>query len=146
MKTVVELINPSDAVTFLMDDVKVAGAATMLLGCGAFGLKDKDGKCHVPIMLFRGADGWLEENGIKDLRAFIDANNIAIAEFLETVHYGSFQDREAFKLAISKMTLEKAAEYRAEVNDKRRSSLNNIGGVALKLAQQMRQIAAKQKP
>lgn len=141
MKTY-ELINPSDAITFQGDDLVAAGVAIILLGRGAFGLTDEKGEQAVPLMLFGGIDDWLAKNNIKDMAQYIADNTDAIADFLETVCYGSLDERLAFDEACKRMTPEKAAEHREWWNDRKRSSMNNIGAGALRLAKQLR----KKKP
>lgn len=141
MKRIVELVNPSDAITFEMDDVKVAGVAILFLGRGAYALTDAEGKTVVPLGLFGTNETWLKEQGI-DLDTFILANLIPIAEFLESVCYGHIAEREAFEVACSRMTTAKAAEHRAWWNNKKRTSLNDIGKGALALAKQLRKKSA----
>lgn len=143
MKPVV-LQNPSDAVTFVMDDPIVAGVAVLLLGNGAYGLETEDGSSVVPVMLFGGIDRWCKEKGI-NLDAFIPQNYVPMAEFLDSVCYGSVRDRQECDEACLRMSPDEAAKYRAARNDRRRSSMNNIGKAALQLASQMRK-QAKSKP
>lgn len=140
MKKIVELINPSDAITFEMDDVKVAGVAILILGRGAYGLSDADGDI-VPIMLFGSSEAWLKKEGI-NLEKFIHENCLPMAKFLETVCYGSIDQREAVDVACSRMTPRKSEEHRRWWNDKRRSSLNDVGKGALALAKRFREMAA----
>jgi len=143
MKQIVELQNPSDAITFEMDDVKVAGVAVMFLGNGAYGLEDSSGKTVVPIMLFGTHEKWLKQQGIV-LDDFIPPNMTKMADFLETVCYGHASEREAVEVACARMTPEKAEEHRKWWNDKKRTSLCDIGKAALKLAKQFRKAAAGQ--
>lgn len=142
MKTIVELINPSDAITFEMDDamdnLAIAGVAIILLGQGAYGLEDMEGKTVVPLMLFGGVEKWLEARGIASMKFFVETNAEKIAAFLETICYGSAEEREAVEVACGRMTPEKAEEHRAWWNDKKRSSLNDIGKNALALANALR--------
>lgn len=145
MKIICELTNPSDAITFVVSDPKVAGVAILLLGNGWYGLTDKDGNSIVPLMMFGAHEKWLKDNGITDTNAFIMANAVLMAEFLETVAYGSIAEREALDIAVTRMTPENAAAHREWWNDRKRSSLNNIGAAALKMAKGFRKIAAGQK-
>ncbi len=145
MKKIVELINPSDPVTFEMQDVKVAGVAVLLLGRGAYGLKTADGNDVVPLMLFDGGERWLKKQRIADLDKYLRNRGKNVAAFLDTCAYGSIADREGFDAAIKRMTKEKAAEHRAWWNDKHRGSLNDIGNAAAGLAVRLREIAAGKK-
>lgn len=136
-----ELINPSDAVTFIGDDITVAGVAIMVLGRGRYGLTDDKGEVVVPLMLFGGSEYWLAEHGVDDLDAWLTANYLRVAEFLETCAYGSRLEREAFDQAIARMTPEHAEAHREWWNDRNRSSMNNIGQAAAAYAKTLRKKA-----
>lgn len=137
---VCELTNPSDAVTFIVNDVRIAGVAILMLGRGAYGLTDPEGNTVVPLCLFGSAEAWLKENDIEmdKLSDFIVANKVAIADFLDTCAYGHIAEREAFDRAIGLMSKEAAATHRQWWNDRNRSSLNNIGEGARALAETLR--------
>ena len=137
MKKIVELQNPSDAVTFEMDDVKIAGVAILILGNGAYGLEDDTGTV-VPIMLFGTHEKWLKEQQINDLGEFVHANLIPMADFLESVCYGHRSEREAVEVACRRMSPQNAEEHRFWWNNKKRTSLNDIGKGCLALAKQLR--------
>lgn len=139
---ILELENPSDPITFVGDDLKVAGIACLLLGHGWYGMSDEKGDTVIPLMMFGAHEKWLKENGIDDLSGWIRENALKVAEFLETVAYGKINDRLAFDEAIKRMTPEKAAEHREWWNDRNRSSMNDIGAGALRLAKQFRKLAA----
>lgn len=140
---ILELTNPSDAVTFIGDDPKIAGVTVLILGNGCYGLTDEKGNEFVPLMIFGSHESWLADNGIDDLGAFIETNAAAIADFLDTCAYGHIRDRQAFDEAIKRMTPENAAEHRKWWNERNRSSMNNIGEGCRRLAAQLR---AKAKP
>lgn len=135
---ILELVNPSDAVTFVGDDPKIAGVAILLLGNGMYALTSPDGSQFVPLMMFGQHEEWIAEQGIGDLDTFITANSGAIADFLDTCAYGSIEEREAFDRAIALMTPENAEKHREWWNDRNRSSMNNIGAGARKLASALR--------
>lgn len=137
---ILELVNPSDAVTFVGDDPKVAGIATLLLGNGWYALRGEDGEDFVPLMIFGGHVEWLASQGIDDADDFLTANAEAVAAFLDTCAYGGIKERQAFDEAIKRMTPDKAAEHRAWWNDRNRSSMNNIGEGCRRLAEQIRKL------
>jgi hypothetical protein len=141
---ILELVNPSDKITFVGDDPKVAGVAILLLGNGWYGLTGENGERFIPLMIFGSHEPWLKEQGIADINRWIMDNALALAEFLETVAYGSVRDRRGFDEAVKRMTPEKAAEHRAWWNDRCRSSMTDIGGGALKLAAQLRKFHARE--
>lgn len=144
MAQICELSNPSDKITFVVDDVRVAGVAVMLLGNGWYGLTNAKGEDVVPLMFAGTHKQWLIDNQIPDLDAYLTANAAALAAFLDTCAYGSITEREGYDAAIARMTPENAALHRAWWNDRNRSSLNNIGAAAAKLAAQFRRLAARQ--
>lgn len=135
---ILELINPSDAVTFVGDDMTVAGVACLILGGGWYGLKDASGDAVVPMMAFGTHEKWLEENNIADLSDWLMEHGAEVAGFLETCVYGSIEEREAFDQAISRMAPDKADEHRDWWNDRNRSSMNNIGKAAAHWAKRLR--------
>lgn len=49
-----EIINPSDECYLDTDDIEAAAFATMVIGRGAYGLRDESGKHYCPIMIFGG--------------------------------------------------------------------------------------------
>lgn len=63
---ILELNNPSDAITFVGEDPRVAGVAVLLLGHGWYGLTDAAGNQVVPMMIFGTHEAWLKEQGIED--------------------------------------------------------------------------------
>jgi len=140
---ILEIINPSDAITLETDDPIAAGVGIMLISRGAYGLKKEDGEIVFPLFIFGGAEDWLKKNGVPDLDKYIYSNNIKMADALDSVIYGGFSTRELVKSAMSKMKSEDAAAYLAEWNDRKRSSLNNIGKVCFAYAKKLRSLEAK---
>jgi hypothetical protein len=134
---ILELVNPSDAVTFIGDDIKVAGVATLLLGRGQYGLEDCDGKMVVPLMLFGTHEEWFKENDI-NLDHFISEHAKAIAAFLDTCVYGDVDDRRVYEYMCRGMSDDEVAEYKSKWDDRKRSSMNNIGAAAHSIAMQLR--------
>lgn len=135
---ILEIVNPSDAVTIEADDVTVAGVCTFLLSRGACGLKNEQGETVFPILMFGGFEDWLKENGITDLDMWITNHKDEMIKVLESVVYGNIGSRKLFQSAIEKMTSENAAKYREEWNDKKRSSMTNIGAAYLAYAKKLR--------
>jgi hypothetical protein len=134
---ILEIQNPSDEVTIETDDIVVAGVAMLLVGRGQYGLENEEGETVFPIMLFGGVDKWLEDNGIKDLHEYLQTNKDKLVKVLKSCVYGRIGSRQLFESAISKMTLTDALKYREEWNDKKRSSMNNIGKNCLYYAEKM---------
>ena len=132
-----ELINPSDKYTFLAADYETATLAVFCLG-PAYGAKPKDGGEDVPIFLFGGAVEWYKEQFGHTPDDGLDEKGQAVADALASMMLGGFEDRRRYELALSAID---APEKRARFIDgwqDGRSSLNNIGGEAHKLAELLR--------
>ena len=138
-----EIINPSDPYTMVCKDVRIAQAAGLLLGNGKYGLRDEDGKDTLPLLLFGTALPWVakEFGSMEEFQEYIGANLIEIANCLETVMSFGREERVAYDEAIKTMAPEQAKAYRDKVHDKNRSSMNDIGGYAWQLAENMREKA-----
>lgn len=112
-----EIINPSDPYTLEANDFEVASVAVVLLGQGAYGMKQLDGdkSLEIPIMMFGGADQWFTDNFGDNAETVIgrvvNEKCLQLADILDSVRIGGLEDRE------------KGEDYR----DQRRSSLNDIG-------------------
>jgi hypothetical protein len=138
---ILEIQNPSDAITIETDDIVAAGVAIMIVGDGWYGLEDEKGEQVVPITALGTAEPWLKQNGVSDIEAYIKANRLKMATILESALYGDVSDRALFNAAVEKMSKENAHAFREEWNDKKRSSLNNIGAACLHYAKAFREMA-----
>lgn len=136
-----EIINPSDAYGIEGDFLPCA-VAVLMLGTGQYGLKpfeQADNAEEMPLMVFGGADRWLEEHGITDLNTYIRDNRIALAEVLDTVVI----DPSSYSLA--KSCLPDGADmskFREQWHDKHRTSMNDIGGRARVYSEYLREEAS----
>jgi len=137
-----EVINPSDPVTFETDDLDVARAACLLLGEGAYGLKDENGDTALPIFLF--AEGsyekWSEKSGF-DLDKIMKKKRLQVAECLDSACVAKMCERKAILAAVGPHGKEAIRRY----SDERRSSLNDICGYAAELADKLRKQSEKKK-
>ena len=134
-----EIINPSDMVTIESDNLIPAGIACWMLSSG-YGLHDENGDTVWPIVIFGGQDEWLIDHDITDLGEYIKENAIEIANILESAMYVSIGERKSIKLAMEKMSEDKSREYLRELNEIKRTSMNNIGEVCLSLADRLKKI------
>jgi len=112
------LVNPSDPYTLEADDLEVAAVAVCLLGCGKYPADalgdDADKSNNVPAFLFGGHDEWFQ--------ARFGGTYEAVAE-------RCLKERaDAIARCFESVTLGRAE----------RSSMNNIGALARKLAQAVR--------
>lgn len=133
-----EIINPSDPVTLEAEDVAVAQAAVLLLGRGQMGLTDEDGEEVLPLLLFGGYEKWAKDNKF-DLTATLDKRATEVADCLESAVCADLSDRKAVLAAVGGHGKEALRRY----NDEKRSSLNDICGVAFSLAKAIREKKAK---
>jgi len=83
-----EIINPSDPYTIESDDFAAAAGACVLLGEGAYGLREVDGEREMPIFLLAPLariDGWFRDNCGGSLNETLGGKRAAIADALATV-------------------------------------------------------------
>lgn len=121
--------NPSDPYT-IKGEFIVAAVAVALLGNGQYGI---DGS---PILW--GWDAWLKEHGIDDLDKYVEDNLEQIATALESVLIGSQADREEVEFTMGLLPEADCHKWIETRHEKRRSSMNDIGGCASSLAASLR--------
>lgn len=137
-----KIVNPSDPYTIESSSLDVAAVAVILLGNGHFSLSSLDGGESVPFFAFGGTDEWCQKNFKESLielcNRVMDTKLSEIADSLDSVLYGDEEDRVQF-LAESKdmdrATFEAARLIR---QDEKRSSINDIGERAYRMAAQLR--------
>lgn len=129
-----EIINPSDPYTIEAAEPAVAAAATLIL-CDKAGLSTEDGSFRMPPMIFGGQLEWFTETFGHNLEPFIKSHRSEIAAALDSVLIGEAKDRRDYYRAMELMDdPAKRTIYRDEYLDRRRSSMNNFGAYAYKLA------------
>lgn len=134
-----EIINPSDPYTFESESFAVAVVAMVLVGEGKIGAKPigpdvpKDAPRMGPLFLMnaKALDEWFMENcgfpvdGISD---FMNEHWSEIADALDSVVIGKEEDRGLFLSTLEKIEgNEKREAFRVEWQNKKCSSLNDIG-------------------
>jgi hypothetical protein len=136
-----EIINPSDPYVIESPDPMVAMVATLLLGDGAYALRDERGEDPgLPLFLFGGdPNAWVVEKAGADLESYIDSHGPALVAALESVHIGRIEDEVALRETLADLPEEARATFMAKRHDKRRTSLNDIGGRAQAWAQRLRE-------
>lgn len=121
-----KIVNPSDPYTLEANNLETAAVVCVFLGEGRYELQEcetseNDGAVAVPFFMFGGADKWFKDHFGRSLDESINhVGYPAIAAVLDTVLIGSPGKR-----------------------DYERSSMNDIGGKAKRLAAGLR--SAKQK-
>ncbi|KKL99340.1 hypothetical protein LCGC14_1815420 [marine sediment metagenome] len=124
-----DIINPSDAVTLEADDVVVAQAACLLLGEGQYALTNSEGEEVLPLCVFGGQfEKWAKEQNF-NLVDILKNHRAEVTTCLRSVMCCSISDRAAIVAAVGD-----DPEALARYNDTKRSSLNDICGLAFSLA------------
>lgn len=132
-----ELFNPSDPYTFIAEDLETAALVVLIFGT-AYGAKPKDGGEDVPILLFGNALKWYQEHFGRTPDDGLISKKQAVADAMESMMFGNFQDRERYEAALAAITdPDKKAEF-MEAWQEGCSSLNNIGQAAHNLAKKLR--------
>ena len=129
-----DLINPSDAVSFMAPTFEAALGATLLVGEGAYGAKpiqvNGDPKAvtedlEVPILLFDSGD-WLADRGI-ELTDLLTTHHDDIMATLASFMYCHPSEYSMATLALEHITdPDRRREFLAQWDDRQRSSLNQI--------------------
>lgn len=135
-----DVVNPSDACTFLAPDREIALAVLAFLGEGAYAGRPiaKDLKpigegeverLEVPIFMFgRSYDGWWKDHYAQEpIGAALTARPAEVVAALRSTQYGRVDDRIAYQSACNAITdPERLKTFQAEWEDRHRSSLNAI--------------------
>lgn len=143
-----EIINPSDTYTMESEDFMTACIAAVILGRGQYSLTqiDGDGGEKMPIFMFGGIEEWFQKRFGKtpgECREEIEPEKIA--DVLDSVLIGVKADRSSYLKGLSLIdSPEKRKEWRDHWHEERRTSMNDIGGRAYKLAEAFRSSAIKQ--
>lgn len=132
-----KLINPSDPYTFIASSNEVAVLTVFCLSTH-YGAEAKDGSFEVPLFFWGGDKEWYQEQFGHSTDDGLSEKKIEVANALESFMYGNFQDREIYQSALRAIDDdEKREKFIAEWQD-RRSSLNDIGTYAHKLAKKLK--------
>jgi len=117
--TFYKIINPSDPYHLTADDLVLAGIAAFLLGSGKYALEASDGSEGVPLFLVGGHDEWFAAHGAQSFESALEA-------------------------ALEERTEELARIFDSVTLEGTRSSLNDIGATAARLATGIRERASQQ--
>jgi len=132
-----DLINPSAPYTFIAADYEAAALTVFCLG-PAYRARPKDGGEDVPIFLFGGVVEWYTEKFGRSPDDGLAEKAQAVADALASFMLGGFEDRRRYEAALAAIDdPEKKARFISEWQDGR-SSLNDIGGEAHRLAERLK--------
>lgn len=129
-----ELVNPSDPYTFHAPSIEVAGVCAVLLS-PAYGAIPVNGDGEGTPVLF-GWGEWLEERGVNS--EWIDEHRNEIADAYDSFLIGDAAEREDAESMLEMLPEEKRQEWRDQRQDRRRSSMSQIGEAAYAKAKQLR--------
>ena len=133
-----EISNPSDPITFEADDLNVARAVVLLLGHGKYGLEQIGGESSlVPFLMFCGekeVEDYLKDT-FGNYSDYLIEHHAEIVKALESVLTMKAGPRQNYMLAMSLIDDPiKRQKYRDEIQDRERSSMNDIAGRAWQIA------------
>jgi len=143
MSLLFNLVNPSDPYTIEAPSLDIATLAALLLGQGKYPLTSLDGGENVPHFLFGGTDAWCKEHFGENLmelsNRLMDTKLAEVADCLDSILYGDAQDRIQFLAETADMNRETFEAARFMRQDAKRSSINDIGERAYRMAAKLRQ-------
>ena len=132
-----ELINPSDSYTFIAPDAEVAALVVFSLST-MYAAKSEDGKTEIPIFMFGGGKEWYVEQFKRTPDDGIVARKEELADSLSSFMLGGFKDRKRYNAALSAITDDEKRKEFIELWQDERSSLNDIGTIAHRLAEKLK--------
>lgn len=124
-----EFINMSDKITFYAKDDDIARAVTLLLGEGKAGCKNKDGEQLENCFTAFGNPA--PDEVYEQIENFVKEGNQDLINSLNTVACCDFDEREIYDEYTENSTNQEKWD---KWDNKNRTSLNNFGKYARKLA------------
>lgn len=141
-----KIVNPSDPYTIEAPSLDVAAMTSILLGQGQYQLRSLDGGENVPFFSFGGGDEWcqehFEESMMEMSNRVMDTKLGEVADCLDSVLYGCEKDRVDFRESTKDMDHATFEAHRLIEQDRKRSSMNDIGERAYRMAAKLRQSIA----
>lgn len=135
-----EIINPSDKYTIECPDLEIAFIACVILGEGQYAFDPIGDGERVPLFLFGPADQWCQEHFQKTVgEVFGHVMTTRKAELADALDSVVVSDRQEFLRLTAGLTRPAFEAERARWHNDQRTSMNDIGGRAYKLAAQFRQ-------
>lgn len=134
-----EICNPSDRYSIVSDSEVVACVAVMLLGEGAYPLTGKtatgEERTVCPAFMFGGDPvKWMQDTYATSIDDVIAYQKPQLAEVLDSVRIGDPSERASMQDAEIAL----GREWMLKRHDEKRSSINDIGRRAWKLAERLR--------
>jgi hypothetical protein len=139
-----KISNPSDPYTCEVEDFKTAAVMVCLLGEGKYPLVPlEEGAQRVPAFFFGGHDEWFQEKFNQNFdEALRNIPPHQLAEAFNSVLVGGKEDRATYEEGLALIDdPQKKLTWQKNWLDRKRGSMNNIGGKAIQLAQMFREMA-----
>lgn len=142
-----EFITPSDPITFIANDDKVAFAVGLIAGGGNAGVERvKDYKSLDTLLMFADENQFKEivkkNLGVDTLNLFVEDNKKSIIDALDSFMYGGASERNTYDDAISAITDPvKLKAFKASHEDRQRSSCSELVKYAWQCAENLRKMA-----
>jgi hypothetical protein len=147
-----EFINPSDPYHFEAPDLEIATVVTFILGEGKgaadqVGIENEEERLEVPMFLFGGELDWIQATFHKPMDEFLDDvktnRRQELIKSLESVTIGSLNDYKIYHKTLDLIDDPvKRDQYREMYHDEKRSSVNDFGSYAWKVAKSLKEGAA----
>lgn len=132
-----ELINPSDPYTFKAPNIEIAGLCAVLLST-SFGATQVDppnpDNERTPVLF--GWNEWLKDRGINE--QFIENHLFEISEAFDSFLIGDINKRRDVEEMLALIPAEKQEEWKANRQERHRTSMNRIGEAAMRNAKAYR--------
>jgi hypothetical protein len=127
-----DLINPSDHYTFKAESLECAALATTILGSGQYGAEQLDGDAAVPIFM---TEQWFRENFGRSTQDSLDLyRGERLQELIACFDSVLIGNRDEYERTLPLIAADKRDEWTAYWHDQRRSSMNDIGRRAKRIA------------
>lgn len=150
------IVNPSDPYTIEAPSLDVAAMTAVLLGQGNYvfepigsipiRLADGVNDGRIPAFSFGDGDEWCKKQFGETLMEMsnrvMDTKLGEVADCLDSVLYGDAEDRTEFMEAAKGLDRDKFLMFRMARQDTKRSSMNDIGERAYRMAAKLRQSIA----
>jgi len=140
-----EIVNMRDPYTIEAMSLDVAAVACAILGGGQYQFRPlEDGGEEIPFFMFGGEDEWCQKHfreTFEQTASRVRKDKMEeLADCLDSVLIGHAQDRKTYNNGLELIDdPEKREIWRCLWHDERRSSLNDIGGRAYKIAKNFRE-------
>ena len=137
-----ELINPHDFITLEAQDFRVACHATLILGKGAYGLVQVEGRNAMPPMLWGGVPEWWKEVFEEDISEHLLSREEfhQICDILDSLLYATREERELLKTLMPDLEAQTRKRWLFE----RRTSEIPVVETAYQIAKTIRENLAKE--